>query len=208
MTNRMNVHSIWLLVVLAGCAVDPADLHGRTTGGVTLPVAPEGTLTLETVDMAGQPLQTLAPAMSGGRLVVRAVGERMLYLDALAIELGDVQVIKRKGELTFVHQLTNLRLRLEKPAPIDAVWSEGGRKASGVITTDLLLDLALRDDRGVGLPLATQRLRAVELAVTVEVRADGVMIATIDGSLAGSLWDFGDVEFRDLSLSVTAMEDR
>lgn len=206
--NRMNVQSILLaatLGTLAACAVDgaegpaPGDLETRLAAGAVLPVLRGGAVAL-TADQAGV-ARPVTPGVRGGQVVVRALGDDRLAVQALAIELDDVDLEHALGDTIRILHLTDLHLRLGTQRAGAATWRADGAGVDASTTVELVLDWALRADDGDVLPFASQRIG--EVALELQVSADGpAVLAAVDARVAGPIWNFGDVIVRDLDLTL------
>ncbi|MBK9034859.1 MAG: hypothetical protein IPL61_26950 [Myxococcales bacterium] len=193
------------LLALGACTVDGADgpaagaLEGRLAAGAALPILRGGAVAL-TADQAGV-ARPVTPGVRGGQVVVRAVGDDRLAVQALTIDLDDVDLEHALGDTTRVLHLTDLHLRLGTQRDGVAAWRADGAGVDTSTTVELVLDWALRADDGDVLPFASQRIGDVGLEL--QVTADGpAVVATVDARVAGPIWNFGDVIVRDLDLTL------
>jgi hypothetical protein len=203
----MNVQSIIRIGLaatsLAGCAFEPDQARdGALEGRRVLAELQAGELHFA-ASHEGDPMPLVEPAVTGGTIVVRTAGEHLL-LEELVLELGDVDVTKQLGSSTQVLHLTDLRLRLGTRGDAIAAWTDD--HVWGVASADLLLDWSLRATDGAILPLATQRIRAAELDVHLQLEAGAAATASVTSTTPGLLWKLGDITVSDLSLSLVTGE--
>ena len=64
--------------------------------------------------------------------------------------------------------------------------------------------IALLDDDGAILPLATQTVRDAEFAVELTLEQDDSISARLTSVVAGPIWDFSVIELSDLRMTVHA----
>ncbi len=208
----MNVQSrivSGLALALAACAVEADGEAGPLATRRVLAVLQAGDLHLS-AHREGDAMPAVEPRVEGGTIVVRTLGAHLL-LEELDMRLGDVDVVKTYAGTTQVLRLTGLRLRLGTRADALAAWSDDRTAVSGAATADLLLDWSLRTRDGDAIPLATQRIAGAVLDVHVlnvavsDDLSDGA-VASVGSTVAGPVWELGDITVSDLSLSLVTTE--
>ncbi|HTJ42290.1 MAG TPA: hypothetical protein VL463_09370 [Kofleriaceae bacterium] len=154
----------------------------------------------------GHVMPGVAPAVNGGRAVLRSTDDGFVVVEDLDIKLADVDVPAD----TFgkpIH-LTNLVLRLGTQIDVDGDWADSGMSVTGTGKADLLLDWAWRLDDGSIYPLATQKLKDATFDVSARELDDGRLTAAVWMTKPGELRNFADrVMLRDLSLAVVAQRN-
>ncbi len=206
----MNVQSrivFGLTLTLAACAVEPADeAGGPLATRRVLAVLQTGDLHLS-AHRDGDTMPAVEPPIDGGTIVVRTLGAHLL-LEEFDMRLGDVDVVKPYAGTTQVLHLTDLRLRLGTRAAAIAAWSDDRAQVSGTASAELLLDWNLRTRDGDAIPLATQRIAGAVLDLNVALGDElaGGAVASVGSTVAGPVWELGDVTVSDLSLSLVTTE--
>ncbi len=201
--NRWLALSVAVLAALVGCATDepPAggdvSLHARLATRAFLTLEPSSAVGLAAYDLDGTTLECAQPALTGGQAILRS-SEELLLVEKLEIDLSDVVITPAATSARLA--LTDVRLRLGTQLVIEPTWAADGHAVRGGGTADVLLDWALVTPAGPS-PLATQRLRDVELYVDVTRGDDHTVTATVTAEVAG----FVDrVEVHDFRLAVSA----
>jgi|GEM_PF-2123205 len=199
-------------VVLAGCQFDqeaPAPqgektLYQRLGTRETLDLQPTSLIGVVAYDKDGNVLPCVQPTVTGGDAVLRATKEGLIIVEALDIDLSDVEI--RPGVLYSEKvQLTDIHLRLGTQLVFDPTWGNAELSAAGGGNADLLLDWSVLDDSGEVYPLATQKLRDADFAVSVSLNYDGTIQAAVSTSVEGELGTFANrISLSDFSMAVNA----
>jgi hypothetical protein len=209
--HKLKIAFLVSFVALTGCSFDSAD---ETAGLETLyeRLGTRETLTLEdpslvgvaAYDKQGEPLECVQPNVMAGDAVLRATADGVLLVEAIDIDLSDIEI---EAGVVFDDKpinITDIHLKLGTQIAIEPEWSPDGKTASGVGHADLLMDWALLADDGEHLPLATQRIRNAEFHVEARLERDGRVTASVTTAVDGTIWDFSAVELADFSMAVTA----
>ena len=166
-------------------------VHGDSTADVTA-ASVEGGVTA-----------TVSLPMSSGSLTVQARDDGTLAVTALELDLGHVAI----GPESFPPDgldLEGLALTLGSDVDAAADWSGDASAMNGSATTELLLDWSVAT-AGATLPLATEHIARVVVALAVSRADDGTVVLDVQASRDGVFWTWADlIDLADLRVSLKA----
>lgn len=187
----------------------PVSVQDQLASGASLAVVPEVSAVGVTARRANveNAVGGAVLAVLGGGIAITAQADGRLQLDELEVALDDVVVDPSDLPPHGLH-LSGIVVRLEQASFADVQWSTGGDRAEGTAMLNLAFDWALVAGERV-IPLATQHVSGVPVALAVEIDAAGSVLATLQGAHDGVFWKWADVlELADLSLALTAVDGR
>lgn len=188
-----------------GSGVDPSSTPLRKELGkrAFLDLGSDSRIGVTAIGPDGKVMPGVAPAVTGGRAVLRSTPDGFVIVEDLDVKLADVDVPAEDFGKPI--HLTDLVLRLGTQIDVDGDWAPSGTSVSGEGTADLLLDWSWRLDDGTIYPLGTQKLAGAQFDVSAREQDDGRLTAAVWMTKPGELRNFADrVMLRDLSLAVTA----
>jgi hypothetical protein len=175
-------------VLLAGClsnvTEDPAPPVGgtrnRLESTLEVPFQPGSCRAIVTVERQyqGQMAQRMDLPVTGGTVALKAWPDGRLEVEALRVDLDDVVLDGSEFPPSGVH-LTGLTLSLRTVG--EATWTDDGATVAAQGEVDLLLDWATVVDSGAEVPLGTQAVTAVAVAVEVSTTDDGRALVKLHG---------------------------
>jgi hypothetical protein len=123
-----------------------------------------------------------------------------LAIDRLAFDLGAIEL----GLFEKPAELQDVQVRLAEPVHADVVWRSDD-EAIAVMPMPFAFDWAIKfSDEEQAYPLATQKLPATNVAISLGGNGDQVS-ARIDIDASGELWNWADVlQMTDISVSLEA----
>jgi hypothetical protein len=203
------------LIAITGCTFDDGYVDEEVDQSLAYRLGDREALSLESTSLVGvaaydddgNNLPCVQPTVGGGEALLRSTDSGLLLVEKMTIDLSDVVVEPGVVHSQPIH-LTDIELRLGTQLVIEADWSADGRSATGTGRADLLMDWAVLDDDGDHLPLATQKLRQVEFAVTARLNEDGMITTEVISTVEGRIGGFANrIELSDFSMAVHASTD-
>jgi len=209
---RNTIVTAALVAALApGCfyddgGVDPAEaspLLYRLGTRAVLDLQDTSHIAITATDLDGRRLPSIEADIVDGVAALRATPSGVIVVDALEIDLSDVEV--PAGTLSpAALQVTDLKLRLGVQLATVPTWSEDRRHAVGTGSADLLLEWALVID-GELTPMATRKLEASPFEIAVDLDDNGNVTARITTSVGGELSRFLDrIMLSDFTMELDA----
>lgn len=196
------------LAVTAACGFDPAGapvpLVDRLADRAQLAVTSDSDLDATAV-ASGHAL-AIAPAITGGQVVVRTTADGYLLVEDLTLPLADVtlpagMIADRPVRFTdLVLRLgTQLAVALPAEVPADALVGTG--------QADLILDWSLVDADGDHVPLGLRKAPRTRFAVAITADATGALRADLAAHVDGTAMIITATSaLRDVSLAVVGAE--
>ncbi len=209
---RTSSTSILLLVLssTAACAVatpspsdagPPASLRTQLAEPIHLAIDPRastGQITAQEHDGSDWLPAEVALAIDDGGIELASRDADELVLHALEVDVAPIALPMLPGD-TY---LTDVSVRLAAPVTIGVTWHDND-DAIAIATLDLELAWSLSANGGT-LPLATQQLAAVPIAIALR-GAHGTATASIGIDQPGQLWTWADLlALDDLALQLPA----
>ena len=188
-----------------GAGVDPDATPLRTELGkrAFLDLGANSHIGVTAIGPDGKVMPGVAPAVTGGRAVLRSTSDGFLVVEDLDVKLADVDV--PADAFGKVIHLTDLTLRLGTQIDVDGDWNPDGLAVTGEGQADLLLDWSWRLDDGTIYPLGTQKLQDAQFDTSVALDPSGHLSAAVWMTKPGTLRNFADrVTLQDLSMAITA----
>ena len=188
-----------------GSGSDPRDpLRENLTHRAFLDLGASSRIGVTATGPDGQLMPEVAPAVTGGRAVLRATPDGVVIVEDLDVRLADVTVPCANGGRP-VH-LTDLALRLGTQVDADGNWSADGMSVAGDGTGDLLLDWSWVLDDGTIYPLATEKLSRAPFSLHIAQDDAGQLTAAVWMKQDGDLRTIADqVTLSNLSMAVVAV---
>ncbi len=196
------------LAATAACGFDPAGapeaLVDRLAARAHLAVTSASDLDATAV-ASGHAL-AIAPAITGGEVVVRTTADGYLLVEDLTLPVADVTLpagMIANREVRFTDIVLRLGTQLAVPLPADG-------PADALVGTgraDLILDWALVDPDGTVVPLGLRKAPRTRFAVAVTTDAAGALRADVAAHVDGTAMVItATAALRDLSLAVVGAE--
>lgn len=192
------------LLASAACGFDPAGapvpLAERLADRAHLAVTADSDLDATAV-ASGHAL-AIAPAITGGQVVLRTTADGYLLVEDLTLPLADVtlprgMIADREVRFTdlVLHLGTQLAVPLPDDGPSDALVGTG--------QADLILDWSLVDADGSVVPLGLRKAPRTRFAVAVTTDATDALRADVAAHVDGTAMIItATAALRDLSLAV------
>jgi hypothetical protein len=222
MSSKLN--SVVLVVSLAfaaGCSGPPTDYEGDlpTVGAsvaeqlksrqefALMPASEDGTGSVLVVDVAGQgekPQQRVLPVLAG-HVLARVNEQGMLHLEALAVDLPDLDIAPESFPPRGLH-LRGLHLALVSDVVAQTAWTDDGDAVTVVGAFDLSFDWGILLGDGAVHPLATQRLRELPFQIDIMRVGAGGLAVHVAAIQEGQVWRWGEfVELSNLIVDLTGL---